>query len=144
MDKKFVGLIALLIISSSLLLVLTITSLPGGSGSPIYNAIRSIARAREEFTPDPAKSVMLCQPLQLPAGQNTIISIFARNDQERGIPNKTAVLTTTLGTITLSNSKTDKNGKAEFRLTSQASGSAEIGAAIEGVQLNTKCTVVFK
>lgn len=148
MDKKFIGLISLLLVITSVLLVLTLSALYGSGKSPIYNAARTLIRAKEESVPSADKSLVFCFPFQAPAdGKSKVdITIFARSAAEKNLSNQKVEITSSLGDIQAPNGNfSDKSGKVSFVLTSKTPGAAQVAATVaDSVNLNTRCTINFQ
>lgn len=147
MDKKFVGLTSLLFIIIFLLLVLTITALYGSGKSPLYDAARTLIRAKEELVPSADKSLLFCFPLQqISDGKSRVnITVFVRSASEKNLSNQRVDLATTVGNIQSSSGITDKEGKISFALTSLTPGKAGITATVlSSVKLASRCEINFQ
>ena len=103
-------------------------------------------RAKEFNLPSSIKSVIFAYPYTVKADGKSYskITVFVRNHKNSPLPNKTVILTTSLGSISPSMSKTDKKGKAEFTITSNQKGLANIEAKVENVKIKQTITIKFE
>lgn len=137
MDKKLIALISIFVFS--FLLFITIVF--------INNPTQNLARASKTSDPSAQNSIIIVWPLSSKAGEDKTIQInvFARDKDNRPLEGKNVVLKTTLGKISQNNLKTGKKtGKATFILTSNETGTAEISAAINNIELEMKVTIKFE
>lgn len=146
MDRRFIGLISILFIISALLLVLVTSALSGSGKSPIYNAVKSLVRARGEDVPSADKSLMFCWPHQQRVGGSKVdINVFVRSASETNLPDQNVVLTATLGNLTPTRDSTDGSGKAVFVLESAVAGESEVTAVVgNGVTISSRCRINFQ
>lgn len=118
------------------------------TGSTLFkNQFSRIIKATESTIPDPNKSLMIAYPLTIVADghSKSKISVFVRNNKESGLLNKKVTLITTLGEITPLNYSTDKNGKAEFLISSKTPGTAVIEAIIDDkIKILSKLSIHFE
>jgi hypothetical protein len=124
MDNKLVGIIIIFFLVFGLFTSILIFQKP----------IIRLTKAKEEYTPSAAKTLIFVWPLNLTADgkKAATINIFVRN--EKGVPvvNKKVSLNTNLGTVKEIQSISDQQGKTEFNLTSDQEGVAKIKAIING------------
>lgn len=148
MDKKFIGLISLLLVVTSILLVLTLSALYGSGKSPIYNAARTLIRAKEESIPSADKSLVFCFPLQTMADgkSKSEVTIFVRSASEKNLSNQKVELMSSVGQVQAPGGNfSDKSGKVSFVLTSKTPGAAQIVATVaDSINLSTRCTINFQ
>lgn len=134
MDKKLSALLILFVLIFSLFIIFLVFRKP----------IATFTRAKEELIPSSESSIIFAWPLTAKAGSDKInINVFVRNANNLPLFNKVVTLKTNLGFIETINQTTDKLGKANFTLTSQNPGIAEITAIIDN-QIQLKQTVSIK
>lgn len=135
MDKKLTGLILVFFLTVSLFITLLIFNQP----------LLRLTRAKEEFLPSIEKSLIFAWPLTTKLNTNVSINVFIRNEKGVPLPNKNVILSTTLGEIKPPSSITDKNGKANFTLTSSQTGLATISATVDNdYRLNQNVSIKFE
>lgn len=140
MDKKLLGLMFLFFLSFALFASMVIFEKP----------LSNFTRAKEELAPSTADSLIFAWPLTTKADATTpsTITVFVRNVKTKPLSNRIVTVSSTLGTFKENSVTSDKEGKAEFHLTSDTPGIAEVTAKIEGLegnnQLNHKVTVQFE
>lgn len=118
----------------------------------IFNKpLSKLTRASNAFSADSDSSLILVWPLTAKADGKTRVevNVFIRNNSQNGalaLSNKVVKLNSTLGTISGNNASTNKQGKATFSLTSDATGIAEITAEVPGdnVLIKQKTSVKFE
>lgn len=136
MDKKLSSLLILFLVLFSAFIVYTIFNTP----------ITNLARAKEEFIPSSDASLIFAWPLTAKANSDRVnINVFIRNADNLPLANKTVTLETSLGVLESNNIATDKSGKANFILTSDSPGLAEITAVIDNqIQLKQNVSIKFE
>lgn len=137
MDKKLLFLGILFLVTVVSYLVITIFRIP----------VFSFTQAANENRPaDIGTSLIFAWPLELSANgtERSEISVFVRDNNGRGIPEKQVQLNTTVGTIQGNRSTTDSQGKAIFYLTSTTNGVAEIEAFVDNRKLQKTVSVQFE
>ena len=137
MDKKFLFLSFTFFLSFTLFISIMILNKP----------LSSLTRAKEELLPSAQTSLILAWPLTVIADGKTPvhINVFIRNNKNVPLSNKKVTVNSTLGQIREIQSTTDKNGKANFILTSNNTGLAEVDAVVDGnIKLNQKITIKFE
>lgn len=138
MDKKLLALITLFFISFAFFAAVTIFQQP----------LTRFTRAKEDFTPSPARSKILAWPfpsVKADGLTESTISVFVVSESDKPISDRTVSLSSSLGKLTNPTSITDKNGKATFNLSSASPGIAEIEAVVEpDIKLNQKISLSFE
>lgn len=137
MDRKLLALISLFFISFAFFAALTVG----------YRPIITLIRAREDFTPSPARSRIIAWPLSSLKSDGLAqseINVFIVSNSDKPIANKVVTLSSSLGQIKENSVTTDNNGKATMHLISTVPGIAEIQATVDNnIVLSQKITVKF-
>ncbi|MCX7881167.1 MAG: Ig-like domain-containing protein [Patescibacteria group bacterium] len=136
MDKKLLGLISVFFLSFLIFISVLLFNKP----------IVQLLRAKEETNPSPKKSLIIAWPLTLPADgkTNSTITVFLRNEKNQPVSNKIIFLKSTLGEFKENNLISDKDGKAEFHLSSTTPGLAQITVNAAGFELIQKLSIKFE
>jgi hypothetical protein len=139
MDKKFIFLMIAFFLFFGFFIIKT----------SFNGQISSFTRASEETDPSATTSLIFAWPLTAKIGNNVAVNIFIRNAKNFPLNQKLVTLKTNMGKINNSgleiSSKSDKDGKASFILTSDSPGIAELNALVDNkVQINQKITVKFE
>ncbi len=137
MDKKLLLFVAIFFMAFGLNLSLIVFEKP----------INKMIKAKEENVISPDKSKIFVWPLTSTSDgkNNARITVFTKDTNDLPMDGKKVTLSTNLGTIKAINDLTDKNGKAEFDISSNIEGIAEIKALIDNqVYINKSITVKFK
>lgn len=137
MDKKLGALLGVFFLSVTLFITVVFFNKP----------IAKFTRAKEDFLPSVANSLILAFPLTVAADgvAESTINVFVRSDKGIPIKEQSITVTSSLGDIKESVSSTDDQGKATFRLTSSRPGIAAIEATIGGsMKLTQKLSVKFE
>lgn len=103
--------------------------------------------AKEEFLPSEKDSLIFAWPLTAKAdGKSAVtITVFLRNTNGKPLNNKSVALTASLGKLREPTVQSNADGKAEFQLTSDTSGIAQIEAvANNSIKLDQKISVKFE
>ncbi len=135
MDKKLLSLVIIFIL------------LFGGFSISILweNRLQRFTRAREFYKPSGKNSLIFAFPLEVKADGKDFskITVFVRN--EKGVPlsAKEVTLQTSLGVVSPTRVTTDKNGKAEFQLSSTQPGLANIKAIVDNIEIQKSVTIKF-
>lgn len=135
MDKKLLALVTIFLIVFSLF-----TSLM------IFNKkLSTLTRAKEDFSPSSSKTLLFAWPLLLPADgrSESTITIFVRNEKLFPLNNKKVILTSDLGTIKEIQSISQKDGKAEFKISSSIEGVAKIKATVDNIPIAQTISIKF-
>ena len=106
-----------------------------------------ITRASEDTQPSAEKSLIFAWPLQTKITDNTPIkiSVFVRSVSGKPIENKVIMIKTSLGQLNVSSGASDKQGKAEFELSSREAGEAKLDVTIDNtLQIKQSVTVKFE
>lgn len=92
------------------------------------------------------KSLIFAWPMSIAADGNSAveITIFARNENNEGMAEKSVKIITSVGVVKEGEQLTGPDGKAVFHISSSASGIAEISAFIDNRRLLRDITVEFK
>lgn len=124
MDKKLIGLVTIFLLLFGLFTSVLIFNEP----------LISFTRARDELAPSASKSIIFAWPLKLPADgvSKSAITVFVRNEKGGALSNKRVALNSTLGTLSAPSVVSNKNGKAEFTISSATPGVAKLQATIDG------------
>ena len=109
--------------------------------------LAKFTRAKEDYTPSPAASLLFAYPLLVKAdgSAKSTINIFIRS--EKGIPVKDQklLITSTIGTFDKSEATTDEQGKATVALSSSVPGVASIEVLMNDTEkLTQKLSVKFE
>jgi len=138
MDKKFIALMVLFFIVFGIFITNTLFS----------KQLMGFARASAATDPSPKTSLIFAWPLTAKVGDKINVNVFVRNSSNSPVDNKPVKLVTNMGLINgaqESTINTDKTGKANFVLTSDAVGMAEMTAYVNGnIPLEQKVTVKFE
>ena len=136
MDKKLVGLSALLIITIVIFSLFAFFKVP----------FAIFTQASQTTTPSTHTSLIFAWPLDLPADGKTEseISLFIRNDEGKGIPEVSVRLTSSVGTVRESLLSTNSEGKAIFHLSSSQVGVAQIEAFVDNRKLQRTISIKFR
>ncbi|MBI2641774.1 Ig-like domain-containing protein [Candidatus Roizmanbacteria bacterium] len=138
MDKKLTGLILIFILTFSVFSALLVFREP----------ITQYTRAKEDITPDAAKSTILAWPIndiKATGSDVSNISVFVRSINGRPLENKSVSLSSSIGTVNAISDTTNKNGEAKFTLSSSSPGVAEVLATVQpDIQLTQKVSIEFE
>ena len=135
MEKQLLGLVGVFLLAFTLFISLIVFEKP----------LARFTRAKEELIPSANKTLIIAWPLILPAdGQaEATINVFVRNEKEAPISNKKVSLITDLGTVKEVQPISEKNGKTEFKISSQKDGVATIKAIVDNIQVSQKVSIKF-
>jgi len=136
MDKKIIGLMLVFLLSFGIFMTVLVFNKP----------INQLTRAKEESVVSEKNSLVFAWPLNAQAdgkSQNKI-TVFVRSYTNKAIADKPVVIETTLGEVLEKEVVSGKDGKAEFHLTSNSKGVAEITAKVAGIPITQKVTVKFE
>ena len=140
MDKKFVALMVVFFVVFGAFI----------TGTLFNEQISNISRASTETDPSSSNSLIFYWPIQnVKVGDKVDINVFIRNVNKFPLEKKPVRLVTNLGLINgisqESTIESDKTGKANFTLTSDTPGEAQVTAFANGnIQLSQKITVKFE
>ena len=136
MDKKLLILAIIFFLAFSINLSLIVFE------SPINRAIK----AKEEQAVSTKNSMVFTWPYQVLADgkANAIISVFVKSDDGSPIVNKQVTLRTNFGNLVNTTAMTNNTGKAEFSITSDTEGVAQIEALVDNNKLDTSVSVKFR
>jgi hypothetical protein len=136
MDKKFVSLMILFFLSLGLF----------GTYVIFNQTIKSYTRAAAESVPSSQTSLIFAWPLTAKTGDKVDVNVFVRSSNNSPLQNQVVKLSTNLGNISdPDNLKTDKSGKANFTLSSDTPGVAELTTLVnDNIQLSQKVSVKFE
>jgi hypothetical protein len=137
MDKRLGALLGMFFLSATLFITVVFFNKP----------IAKFTRAKEDFLPSIANSLILAFPLTVKAdgAAESTISVFIRSDKGIPIKEQSVMVTASLGDLKESVITTNDQGKATFQLTSTKPGIANIEAVVGGtLQLNQKLSVKFE
>lgn len=137
MDKKLLILGIVFIVTFAAYMVITIFKIPIFSFTQAANDNRSA---------DISTSLIFAWPLELKAdGEGrSEITVFVRDNNGRGIPEKEVSVTSSVGDVQANQAITDSQGKAVFYLTSTSIGVAQIEAFVDNRKLQKTVSVQFK
>ena len=138
MDKKLVALIMLFFITFALFV-----------GALIFkDPLISLTRAKEGYTPSPVRSMILAWPIRAVVADGiseSVINVFVISQSNRPLADKVVTLTNSLGSLDKKIVKTDNNGKATFKISSNTPGVAEIEATVEpNIKMANKISINFE
>lgn len=137
MDKKLLILGILFFVTVAAYIVITVFRIP----------IFSFTQAANEDRPaDIGTSLIFAWPLEVKANgtERSEVSVFVRDREGRGIPEKVVQLNSSLGDIQGNGSATDSQGKIVFYLTSTTNGIAQIEAMVDNRKLQKTISVQFE
>jgi len=136
MDKKFLGLSLLLIIT--FVLFATIVFLSG--------SVNIFSRASTNTQPSLSNSLIFAWPLEIVADGKTSseITVFIRNSEGKGVTGQQVTIENSLGTIPPGTRTTSDDGKVVFQITSTEIGVAQIEALVNNRKLQRTISVKFK
>jgi len=109
--------------------------------------IAQFTRAKEDFTPSAANSLLFAYPLSVKADgiSQSTINVFIRSDKGMPVKEQKITLSTTIGNVSEGEVATDEQGKSTFHLTSSKPGIASIEALVGGsIRLTQKLSVKFE
>lgn len=137
MDKKLLALGILLIVTFIIYILVAVAKIPLFSFTEAANDNRPISLT---------SSLIFAWPLEVKADneENTEITVFIRDKDGKGIPEKQVTISSTIGDILGNPSITDSQGKAVFTITSATNGVAEIEAMVDNRKLQNNVTVKFE
>jgi len=137
MDKKLGGLLLLFF------LLFTVFA-----SSILFNGqLSSITRAKEDYTPSAATSLLFAYPLLLKSDgvSKSTISVFVRSDKGMPVKDQKITVTASVGTLSEGEVTTDEKGKATLTITSTNPGVSTINAVIAGsLKIAQPLTVTFE
>ena len=136
MDKKFLGLTLLLVVT--FIIFTTIVVLSG--------SFNIFSRASTNSQASLSNSLIFAWPLEVPADGSTIseITVFIRNSEGKGVPAQRVALTSSIGTLAVPVAQTTDDGKAVFRISSAQIGVAQIEALVNNRKLQRTISVKFR
>ncbi len=106
--------------------------------------LTKLTRASEELKPSIQNSLVFAWPLKTTIGKQSVITVFARNYQGRGIVGKQVELSTTLGSIQHASATSDSQGMVKFVLSSSTPGVAEIKVMVDNIGIQRTISVQFE
>lgn len=137
MDKKLGALLVVFFLSFTLFITVVFFNKP----------IAKFTRAKEDFLPSIANSLIFAFPLTVKADgvSQSTVNIFIRSDKGMPVKEQKISLSTSLGDIKEADKATDDQGKATFYITSSKPGIAAIEATIGGTMtLSQKLSIKFE
>lgn len=136
MDKKLTSLLAIFFLTFGVFTSVVIFNKP----------LSRLIRASQELTPSGANSIVLAYPLTVKAdGENqATITVFLRNDKNLPVGSRPVSIVSSLGQIKEGTITTGKDGKAEFHITSNDQGTADITASSGSTNISQKISVKFE
>lgn len=137
MDKKLLIIGILFIVTFIIYIVIAFFRIP------IFSFTQA---ANENRAADISTSLIFAWPLELSSTSEepSEITVFIRDNEGRGIPEKQVRVTSTLGELQGSPSITDDQGKVTFLLTSSAPGVALVEAYVDNRKLQKTISVQFE
>ncbi len=137
MDKKLLIIGILFIVTFIIYIVIAFFRVP------IFSFTQA---ANENRAADISTSLIFAWPLELSTASEepSEITVFIRDNEGRGIPEKQVRVTSTLGELQGSPSITDDQGKVTFLLTSSAPGVALVEAYVDNRKLQKTISVQFE
>jgi hypothetical protein len=135
MDKTLLGLMMLFFLAFTIFMTFVVFN----------QQLTSVTRASTE-TIAVEKSLIFAWPLTVKADGETAsqITVFIRNEEGKGVAEKTVRLETTVGQVREPSVVTDKSGKATFRVVSSEQGLAEIRFIVDNSRIDRPVTVEFE
>lgn len=137
MDKTLGALLVIFFLSFTIFVTLVFFNKP----------LAQFTRAKEDYLPSAANSLIFAYPLSVPADGNaaSTISVFVRSDKGMPVKDQQVTLAASVGTVRESSATTDEQGKASFHLSSTATGVADIQVFVAGsLKLSQKLSVKFQ
>jgi hypothetical protein len=136
MDKKLTSLLAIFFLTFGIFFSVIVFNKP----------LSKFIRASQELVPSASNSLVLAWPLTVKADgvSQSIITVFLRNEKNAPVGNRPVTITSTLGKIKEDILTTEKDGKAEFHLTSTEPGIAELTINTNNIILSQKISVKFE
>ncbi len=104
--------------------------------------VQRIIRA-SSTDPSREKSLILSDKILARPTDKVQITVFIRNDQGEGLPNKTVLVRADKGLFTSTTGITDNAGKATFTLGSEGAEKSIVSASTEGIDVSNTITVYF-
>ncbi len=137
MDKKILIFGMLFMIIFVAYIVITIFKIP------IFSLTQA---ANENKEADISTSLIFAWPLEVKADgkERSEVSVFIRDNNGRGIPEKDVRLSASLGDIQSTQSQTDSQGKIVFYISSTTNGVAQIEALVDNRKLQKTISVKFE
>ncbi|MDO8741658.1 MAG: hypothetical protein Q7J11_00760 [Candidatus Roizmanbacteria bacterium] len=138
MDKKFVALMVVFFLVFGVFVTTTLFN----------KQISNITRASTETDPSSQTSLIFAWPLTAKVEDKVDVNVFIRNANNLPLDKKPVKLVTSLGLVNgaqESTSESDKTGKVNFTLSSDAAGIAELTVFVNNnIQLIQKVSVKFE
>ncbi len=136
MDKKFLGLAILLILTFIAFVAFVVAT----------GTFNVFSRANNNSLPSLSNSLVFAWPLEVVADgkARSEVSVFIRNAEGKGVANKQVSLTSSIGTFQAPTATTSDDGKAVFSITSSEIGVAQIDAMVDNRKLQRSISVKFK
>ena len=109
--------------------------------------ISNFARASTEIDPSAQASLIFAWPLTAKVGDKVEVNVFIRNANNSPLEKKQVRLVTNLGLVNgakESTSESNKTGKVNFTLSSDAVGIAELTAFVKNIEISQKVSVKFE
>jgi hypothetical protein len=134
MDKKLLGMMMLFFLAFTIFMSFILFN----------DQLTSVTRASTDIIASD-KSLIFAWPLEVAADntETSEVTVFVRNDEGRGISDKTVRLSTTVGSVQEAGVITDANGKAIFTISSGTPGVAEITAVVDNITIQRTVTIKF-
>lgn len=106
---------------------------------------RPVQRIIRASSTDPSnqKSLILADKILARPSDKVQITVFVRNEQGEGLPNKSVQVSADKGLFTSTTAITDDSGKATFTLGSNGAEKSVVRASTEGVDVSNSITVYF-
>ncbi len=137
MDKKFGALLVIFFLSFTIFVTVVFFNKP----------LAKFTRAKEDFLPSAANSLIFAFPLAVKADGVTesTVNVFIRSDKGMPVKEQKVVLTSSIGTVKETEGTTDDQGKTTFHLTSTSPGIADIEVTVaNSLKLSQKLSVKFE
>lgn len=135
MDKTLLGLLMIFFLAFTIFITFVLFN----------DQLTTVTRASTEVVSSD-KSLIFAWPLSLQADGKTEseITVFVRNEEGKGISDKTVRITSALGEVKEQSATTDKTGKAIFHITSTTPGLAEIETVVDNNPIRKKVSIKFE
>lgn len=136
MDKKLLILGLLFIVTFIVYMLIAFFRIP------IFSFTQA---ANDNRAADISNSLIFAWPLEMEANAETPseITVFIRDNQGKGIPEKQVRVTSSLGQLEGTPATTDDQGKVTFLLTSTTPGIAQVEAFVDNRKLQKTISVQF-
>jgi hypothetical protein len=112
----------------------------------VQGPLSSVTQASQNVVSEPRNAKLFAFPLSLPADGQTksLINVFLQSEDGRPVRGKQVQLITSLGQTDQPLAMTNEVGQANFALSSNTPGIAEVSLVVDQVQYPQKVTIQFE